>query len=93
MVCESNGSVFMEWKKQFEKLLSKNTSYKRNGFVVTRKSLEIQNFTKMDEGSYECHVAVGKFNWNDHVKVTIGMEGKLFFHPLIPKSATNDTIF
>ena len=78
MVCESNGSVVMKWKKKYEKLISKNTSYKRNGFNVTRKNLEIQNFSRNIEGLYECRIELGKYNWTDIVKINITMKGKFF---------------
>ena len=76
LVCESNGSVVMKWNKNAAKLQEKISSYKRNGFNVTRKHLHIFNLQKKDEGLYECHVKVEKYNWTDDVKVNIAIKGK-----------------
>lgn len=68
----------MKWEKKSEKLRSKNISYKRNGFKITRKSLVIRNFVEKNEGLYECHIELGKYNWTDNVKINITMKGKFF---------------
>ena len=79
LVCESNGSVAMKWKKNAANSQEKITSYKRNGFNVTRKRLDIVNLQKKDEGLYECHVKVDKYNWTDDIQVNIAIKGKLLF--------------
>lgn len=76
MVCESNGSVAVKWKKNAANPQEKITSYKRNGFNIKRKRLDIFNLQKKDEGLYECHVKVDKYNWTGDVKINIAIKGK-----------------
>ena len=73
IVCESNGSVTMIWRKRGRNLTV--TGMSKRDFNVTSRLLEIQNFSKQDEGIYECFVR--KRHWNHTTKINVTMKGKL----------------
>ena len=78
MVCQSNGSVTMKWIKKYQTLPSNDTSFNQHGLLVTRKILEIKNFSKQNEGIYRCQVAVIKFNWSNNKTIAVKFRGKIF---------------
>ena len=76
IVCESNGSVTMIWRKRGRNLTV--TGMSKRDFNVTSRLLEIQHFSKQDEGIYECFVS--KRHWNHTTKINVTMKGKLCNH-------------
>ena len=78
MVCQSNGSVTMKWIKKNRTLQSNDAPFNQHGLLVTRKILEVRNFSKQDEGIYKCQVAAIKFNWSNSKTIAIKFRGKIF---------------
>lgn len=74
VMCQCNGSVMMEWVKDGHKMpvIDATSSGK---FKLTRKILIIKNFSKADEGQYECRVKHSKYNWSNVDYVNLSMKG------------------
>ncbi|XP_028407050.1 fibroblast growth factor receptor 4-like isoform X2 [Dendronephthya gigantea] len=85
VMCECNGSVMMEWTKDGHKLPAVDaTSSERSN--ITRKILMIKNFSKTDEGRYECRVKHSKYNWTNFDYVNLSMK----VSPIIKASENKD---
>ena len=78
IMCQCNGSVNMEWFRDGHKIL---TSIDATSFVgtidITRKIVQIENFTKNDEGIYECRLKYRKYNWTHVNRVKLSMKGNI----------------
>ena len=68
----------MKWIKKAQELPSSDHSFKQDGFNVTRKIIEISNFSKKDKGIYRCNVTTKRRHWSLTEKINITMNGKLF---------------
>ena len=78
IMCQCNGSVVMEWLRDGHKIpLLIDATYSVGIYNITRKIIEIKNFSETDEGIYECRLNYKKYNWSHFNYVNLSMEGKV----------------
>jgi hypothetical protein len=78
ITCQCNGYVIMEWLRDGHKVPTMiDATFSTGIFNITRKIIQIKNFSKTDEGKYECRLKYSKYNWTHFNTVNISMEGKV----------------